>query len=216
MMLKKELLFLMNINKQLKENRVLPLATITSKEEVDGISQALQKANCSVLEITLRDERVREIIHLFKNYPDLTIGLGTIRSSEDIDLAVSSGAHFGITPGLSKTLCEYANDCNFQLIPGVQSASEIMLASELGYKLLKFFPAELSGGAKKLKAMQAVFPDISFVPTGGVNSSNFNSYLALTNVVCVGSSDLISNEMLNSNDWNGISSNIINIKENLL
>jgi hypothetical protein len=66
-MLKKELLFLMNINQQLKENRVLPLATITSKEDVDGISQALLKANCSVLEITLRDDRVREIIHLFKN-----------------------------------------------------------------------------------------------------------------------------------------------------
>ena len=72
----------MNINQQLKENRVLPLATITSKEQVDGISQALLKANCSVLEITLRDDRVREVIHLFKNYPDLTIGLGTIRSSE--------------------------------------------------------------------------------------------------------------------------------------
>ena len=147
MMLKKELLFLMNINQQLKENRVLPLATITSKEEVDGISHALLKANCSVLEITLRDERVRKILHLFKDHPDLTIVLGTIRSSEDIDLAVSSGVRFGITPGLSKTLCKYAKDCNFQLIPGVQTASEIMLASELGYKLLKFFPAELSGGS---------------------------------------------------------------------
>ena len=85
----------MNINQQLKENRVLPLATITSKEEVDGISHALLKANCSVLEITLRDDRVRKILHLFKDHPDLTIVLGTIRSSEDIDLAVSSGVRFG-------------------------------------------------------------------------------------------------------------------------
>ena len=95
------------------------------------LAMLLLKANCSVLEITLRDDRVRKILHLFKDHPDLTIVLGTIRSSEDIDLAVSSGVRFGITPGLSKTLCKYAKDCNFQLIPGVQTASEIMLASEL-------------------------------------------------------------------------------------
>lgn len=214
-MLRRGLQFLMKIKELLLKNKILPLATIFENEDVGGISNALLDADCSVLEVTLRDARVRDTLHIFRNHPNLAVGLGTIRSKEDIDLALSSKVAFGITPGLSVALCEYAKNNNFNLIPGVQSASEIMLASELGYSLLKFFPAEISGGAKKLKAMQSVFPDISFIPTGGVNESNFDSYLSLENVICVGSSDLISSKLLGEKNWEGISLNINRIKHNL-
>ena len=207
--------FLMKIKELLLKNKLLPLATIYENEDIAGISKALVDADCSALEVTLRDARVRDTLHLFQDHPNLAIGLGTIRSKDDIDLALSSKVAFGITPGLSVSLCEYAKYMNFNLIPGVQSASEIMLASELGYSLLKFFPAEISGGANKLKAIQSVFPDISFIPTGGVNESNFDSYLNLENVICVGSSDLISSKLLSEKDWEGISLNINRIKNNL-
>jgi len=128
-----------------------------------------------------------------------------------------SRVELGIEPTRKQQVIKLVEELNnnFNLIPGVQSASEIMLASELGYNLLKFFPAEISGGAKKLKAMQSVFPDISFIPTGGVNESNFDSYLSLKNVICVGSSDLISSKLLGEKNWEGISLNINRIKHNL-
>jgi 2-dehydro-3-deoxyphosphogluconate aldolase/(4S)-4-hydroxy-2-oxoglutarate aldolase len=152
----------------------------------------------------------------FKNILGLLLDLEPIRTIDDIDLAINNNFTFGITPGFSPNLCSYAQSKNFLIIPGIQSASEIMQASEMGYSILKFFPAELSGGAKKLKALQSVFPDISFIPTGGVNKNNLKSYLELENVICAGSSDFVSKDMLATGEWEDIVLNIQNIKKDLI
>jgi len=206
----------MKIKEILSQNKILPLATICSESEARNITTKLIEAQCPILEITLRDERVRSILHVFQEYSGFTAGLGTIRTIDDIDLAINNNFTFGITPGFSPNLCSYAQSKNFLIIPGIQSASEIMQASEMGYSILKFFPAELSGGAKKLKALQSVFPDISFIPTGGVNKNNLKSYLELENVICAGSSDFVSKDMLAAGEWEDIVLNIQNIKKDLI
>jgi 2-dehydro-3-deoxyphosphogluconate aldolase/(4S)-4-hydroxy-2-oxoglutarate aldolase len=144
----------MKIKEILSQNKILPLATICSEGDARNIATKLIEAQCPILEITLRDERVRSILHIFQEYSGLTVGLGTIRSNEDIDLAINNKLAFGITPGFSPKLCGYAQSKDFLIIPGIQSASEIMQASEMGYSILKFFPAELSGGAQILALFQ--------------------------------------------------------------
>ena len=107
------------------------------------------------------------------------MGIGTIRSKDQIDLAIEAGASFAITPGFSYTLSEYALESGLTLIPGVQTASEVMAASEAGHKTLKFFPAELSGGVDRLSAFKSVFSDITFIPTGGITNKNITNYLTM-------------------------------------
>ena len=121
----------MKIKEILSQNKILPLATICSQSDARNITTKLIEAQCPILEITLRDERVRSILHIFQEYSGFTAGLGTIRTIDDIDLAINNNFTFGITPGFSPNLCSYAQSKNFLIIPGIQSASEIMQASEM-------------------------------------------------------------------------------------
>ena len=129
-----------------------PLTTITSREDVEPLCEVLVEASIPLIEITLRDERTLDIIDEFKKFPEVHLGVGTIRSESHIDLAINASASFLITPGYSENLLNYAKQKNMPLIPGVQTPSEIMKANEAGLSTLKFFPAELSGGLDRLKA----------------------------------------------------------------
>ena len=135
----------MDVLKLIEELKVIPLATLTSEEEVLEICNCLSLASITVIEVTLRDERVKNILKYFKNYSNIALGVGTVRTVNDIDLALESGASFIITPGFSSSLSSYAKNKGILLIPGVQTPSEVIQASEAGHKILKFFTAELSG-----------------------------------------------------------------------
>ena len=203
----------MNIFNVITETKLIPLTTITSREDVEPLCEALVEASIPLVEITLRDERTLDIIDEFKKFPEVYLGVGTIRSESHIDLAINASASFLITPGYSENLLNYAKQKNMPLIPGVQTPSEIMKANEAGLSTLKFFPAELSGGVDRLKAYKSVFSDIKFIPTGGITNKNALSYLALDNVSAVGASALISPDLVHSKSWSEIKSNLKDSKE---
>ena len=203
----------MNIFNVITETKLIPLTTITSREDVEPLCEVLVEASIPLVEITLRDERTLDIIDEFKKFPEVYLGVGTIRSESHIDLAINASASFLITPGYSENLLNYAKQKNMPLIPGVQTPSEIMKANEAGLSTLKFFPAELSGGLDRLKAYKSVFPDIKFIPTGGITNKNALSYLALDNVSAVGASALISPDLVHSKSWSEIKSNLKDSKE---
>ena len=203
----------MSIFNVITETKLIPLTTITSREDVEPLCEVLVEASIPLVEITLRDERTLDIIDEFKKFPEVYLGVGTIRSESHIDLAINASASFLITPGYSENLLNYAKQKNMPLIPGVQTPSEIMKANEAGLSTLKFFPAELSGGVDRLKAYKSVFSDIKFIPTGGITNKNALSYLALDNVSAVGASALISPDLLYSKSWSEIKSNLKDSKE---
>ena len=203
----------MSIFNVITETKLIPLTTITSREDVEPLCEVLVEASIPLVEITLRDERTLDIIDEFKKFPEVYLGVGTIRSELHIDLAINASASFLITPGYSENLLNYAKQKNMPLIPGVQTPSEIIKANEAGLSTLKFFPAELSGGVDRLKAYKSVFSDIKFIPTGGITNKNALSYLALDNVSAVGASALISPDLVYSKSWSEIKSNLKDSKE---
>ena len=203
----------MSIFNIINEAKLIPLTTITSREDVEPLCEVLVEASIPLIEITLRDKRTLDIIDEFKKFPEVHLGVGTIRSESHIDLAINASASFLITPGYSENLLNYAKQINIPLIPGVQTPSEIMKANEAGLSTLKFFPAELSGGVDRLKAYKSVFSDIKFIPTGGITNGNALSYLALDNVIAVGASALISPDLIDSKSWSEIKNNLKESKE---
>ena len=203
----------MSIFNVIAETKLIPLTTITSRDDVQPLCEVLVEASIPLVEITLRDERTLDIIDEFKKFPEVYLGVGTIRSELHIDLAINASASFLITPGYSENLLNYAKQKNIPLIPGVQTPSEIMKANEAGLSTLKFFPAELSGGLDRLKAYKSVFPDIKFIPTGGITYENTLSYLTLDNVVAVGASALIPSDLIKSKSWKEIKNKLEKSKE---
>ena len=203
----------MNIFNVIDETKLIPLTTITSREDVEPLCEVLVEASIPLIEITLRDERTLDIIDEFNKFPEVHLGVGTIRSESHIDLAINASASFLISPGYSENLLNYAKQNNIPLIPGVQTPSEIIKANEAGLTTLKFFPAELSGGVDRLKAYKSVFSDIKFIPTGGITNENALSYLALDNVMAVGASALILPDLVNSKSWSEIKNNLKESKE---
>jgi 2-dehydro-3-deoxyphosphogluconate aldolase/(4S)-4-hydroxy-2-oxoglutarate aldolase len=203
----------MSIFNIINETKLIPLTTITSREDVEPLCEVLIEASIPLIEITLRDERTLDVIDEFNKFPEVHLGVGTIRSESHIDLAINASASFLISPGYSENLLNYAKQNNIPLIPGVQTPSEIIKANEAGLTTLKFFPAELSGGLDRLKAYRSVFSDIKFIPTGGITNENALSYLALDNVMAVGASALISPDLVNSKSWSEIKNNLKESKE---
>ena len=203
----------MSIFNIINEAKLIPLTTITSREDVEPLCEVLVEASIPLIEITLRDKRTLDIIDEFNKFPEVHLGVGTIRSESHIDLAINASASFLISPGYSENLLNYAKQNNIPLIPGVQTPSEIIKANEAGLTTLKFFPAELSGGVDRLKAYKSVFSDIKFIPTGGITNGNALSYLALDNVIAVGASALISPDLINSKSWSEIKNNLKESKE---
>ena len=203
----------MSIFNVIDETKLIPLTTLTSREDVEPLCEVLVEASIPLIEITLRDERTLDVIDEFNKFPEVHLGVGTIRSESHIDLAINASASFLISPGYSENLLNYAKQNNIPLIPGVQTPSEIIKANEAGLTTLKFFPAELSGGIDRLKAYRSVFSDIKFIPTGGITNENALSYLALDNVMAVGASALISPDLVNSKSWSEIKNNLKESKE---
>ena len=203
----------MDILNLINKTRLLPLTTLTLREDVEPLCYILFDASIPFIEITLSDERTLEIIDEFKKFQDIHLGIGTIRTVEHIDIAAEADASFLITPGFSESLANHAALKNIPMIPGVQTPSEIIKANEAGFSTLKFFTAELSGGVDRLNTYKSVFPDIKFIPTGGITYENTLSYLTLDNVIAVGASALIPSDLIKSKSWKEIKNKLEKSKE---
>jgi 2-dehydro-3-deoxyphosphogluconate aldolase/(4S)-4-hydroxy-2-oxoglutarate aldolase len=184
---------------------VIPVMVIREAEQAVPLAKALLDGGVRVLEITLRsDAAVEAIGRISREVPDALVGAGTVTSPEDLAAVTDAGALFAISPGLTPTLLAAASKGSIPLIPGIATASELMLGMEMGYRAFKFFPAEAAGGVRLLKSIGGPFPHITFCPTGGVSYANYRNYLALENVACVGGSWLVPADAVADDDWQRI------------
>ncbi|TWX52329.1 bifunctional 4-hydroxy-2-oxoglutarate aldolase/2-dehydro-3-deoxy-phosphogluconate aldolase [Colwellia hornerae] len=184
---------------------IVPVLVIKDVEDALPIAKALLAAGIKVLEVTLRTPAALDVIKIIaQELPEACVGAGTVTNREMLQRCQEAGAKFAISPGLTKDLLKAGNEGNIALIPGVSSISEMMDGIDFGYDHLKFFPAEASGGVKAIQSMGGPFPDIRFCPTGGINLSNVNDYLALSNVACCGGSWLVTDEIIKNKDWSKI------------
>jgi len=184
---------------------VVPVIVIKKIEQAVPLAQALLKGGIKVLEVTLRSEAAIDAIRLLRReVPEAIVGAGTVAAREDLEAVTAAGAVFAISPGLTPTLLDAANQGPIALIPGISTASELMVGMERGYTAFKFFPAEAAGGIPMLKSIGGPFPQITFCPTGGVSSENYNDYLALANVACVGGSWIVPSREIEMENWNAI------------
>ncbi|GAA4651317.1 bifunctional 4-hydroxy-2-oxoglutarate aldolase/2-dehydro-3-deoxy-phosphogluconate aldolase [Kistimonas scapharcae] len=172
---------------------ILPVLVVDSVAQAVAVGNALIEGGHSVLEVTLRTPVALDAItELRRIFPDVLVGAGTVLNTSDYDQAIKAGAQFAVSPGQTEVLLHHARNQTIPFIPGVASASEIMLALAHGYTCLKFFPAEASGGVAVLKAFGGPFPQVRFCPSGGITAANVQDYLALSNVPAVSGSWMVS------------------------
>jgi 2-dehydro-3-deoxyphosphogluconate aldolase / (4S)-4-hydroxy-2-oxoglutarate aldolase len=193
---------------QLRAAPLIPVLTISDASKAEGLALALKAGGLRNLEVTLRTPVALEAIALMKAAaPDLLIGAGTVLSEGDVEASFKVGADFIVTPGTSKGLRAALLKADANVMVGVATATEIMSRLEEGFGVLKFFPAEQSGGAAALKSFGGPLPDARFCPTGGVSVDKIQSYLDLHNVVAVGGTWIATPEMISSGDFAGIEAN---------
>jgi 2-dehydro-3-deoxyphosphogluconate aldolase/(4S)-4-hydroxy-2-oxoglutarate aldolase len=185
---------------------VIPVLTIERLEDAVPLANALVAGGVRVLEVTLRTPvAVDAAKAIIAEVPDAVVGIGTILTADDLKRAEALGAKFGISPGATPDLLKAAAASALPFAPGIATASELMLALAHGFDLVKFFPAEQSGGIRALRALAGPFPDARFCPTGGIGEANAAAWLAEPNVVAVGGSWLCPAADIRSGNWAGIS-----------
>lgn len=182
-----------NILSILEHNSLIPVVTVHSIDELENIFDQLTAQQVYCIEITLRTNVAWEAIRIAKEkYGDrFKIGVGTITAAEAIEKCVAHQVDFMVSPGLSPGLIEPFVKSGIPFLPGVSTPSEIIFGMELGWQYFKFFPANLFGGINALKTYGAIFPTVTFCPTGGINGDNYKDYLNLPNVKAIGGSWLV-------------------------
>ena len=184
---------------------VIPVLKIDRLEDAVPLARALAQGGLPAIEITLRTPVGLEAIRLAAaEVPDAIVGAGTILNAAQFAAAEEAGARFIVSPGTTDELIDAASNSAVPMLPGAATPSEIMTALQRGYKVLKFFPAEQSGGASYLKALSSPLAEVRFCPTGGIGADNASAYLGLPNVICVGGSWVAPDRLLAEGAWDEI------------
>ena len=172
-----------------QRKKYIPVVVIKELSETDKILSALKADGINCAEITFRTACAREAIeYACRKYPEMSIGAGTVINAEQCGAALKAGAKFIVSPGLSVSVAEVCRENGVPYYPGCVTPTEIMQALELGITTVKFFPANIYGGLKALKALSAPFPQVRFIPTGGVDRGNIDEFLSFDKVAAIGGS----------------------------
>jgi len=199
-----------------KSATVIPVLTIERLEDAVPLARALVAGGVRVLEVTLRTPVAVEAAKaMIAEVPEAIVGIGTILNADDLARARGLGAKFGISPGATADLLKAAAESDLPFAPGIATASELMQALAAGFDLVKFFPAEQSGGIKALRALAGPFPNMRVCPTGGIGEGNAASWLAEPNVVAVGGSWLCPAADIRTSNWAGITAMCVRAMKSL-
>lgn len=176
----------------------IPVVVIKELSETDKILTALKNYGIECAEITFRTVCAAEAIkYACEHYPEMNIGAGTVINAEQCEQALTAGAKFIVSPGLSKSVAEVCKENNVPYYPGCVTPTEVMDALALGLTVLKFFPANIYGGLKAMKALSAPFPQVKFIPTGGIDKNNIDEFLAWDKIYAVGGSSFVREALEN-------------------
>lgn len=184
---------------------IVPVIVIQDADTAVDLARALVDGGLSALEVTLRTPAAPAAIEAIASHvPEAAVGAGTLRLPEDAALARDAGATFAVSPGYTPDLGKACTEAGLPLLPGVASASELMLAYADGYRFCKFFPAVVAGGIPMLKALAGPFPDVRFCPTGGITEASAPDFLALPTVPVCGGTWLTPADLVAAHDWSAI------------
>lgn len=187
----------MEILEKISQTKLVPVVVFKNIEDVDKIIQGLNDGEVKIAEVCYRTECAPKALEEIVNkYPDFTIGAGTIINAEQCKDAIKKGAKFIVSPGFSDSVLKVCQENNIPYLPGVVTPTEIMHALDSGLTYLKFFPAGVYGGLKALKALSAAFPQVKFMPTGGVDNSNLAEFAAAPFIFAIGGSWLLKGNIV--------------------
>lgn len=184
---------------------IVPVVKIDRVEDAVPLAKALCAGGLPCAEVTFRTSAAAGAIKaMTDHFPEMCVGAGTVLNAEQVDAAIAAGSQFIVSPGFNPKTVKYCQEKNMPITPGTSSPSDIEQAIELGLDVVKFFPAEQSGGLEKIKAMAAPYVNMKFMPTGGISAKNINSYLGFNKIIACGGSWMVPADLINAGDWDKI------------
>ena len=184
---------------------VVPVVVLNHVEDAEPVARALCAGGLPVAEVTFRTDAAEESIRIMKQkFPEMLVGAGTILTIEQAQRAMDAGAEFIVSPGFNANVVKYCLEKGVPVTPGCNNPTAIEAALELGLDVLKFFPAEASGGLKAIKAMAAPYGNVKFMPTGGISEKNINDYLAFNKIIACGGSWMVSGDLVENKEFDKI------------
>ena len=190
---------------RIQEMGVVPVVVLNDSKDAMPLAKALCEGGLPCAEVTFRTDAAEESIRIMaKQFPDMLIGAGTVLTIDQVDRAVSAGAKFIVMPGFNEEVVRWCMDKEICIMPGCVTPTEIMAATALGCRIIKFFPANIYGGLSAIKALSGPFGSARFVPTGGVDGQNMNEFLASPSVFAVGGSWLCASKWIRNHEFSEI------------
>ena len=191
---------------QITQARIVPVVVVDNEEQGLNVADAISAGGLPIAEVTLRTPGAMDAIRgIAAKRPNVLVAAGPVINADQVDEAVDAGAKFIVSPGLHEPVVRRAQERGVPVLPGVASASDVMRAVDMGLDTVKLFPANVVGGPAAIKALSAPFPQVKFMPTGGVNKDNLDDYLGLPSVVAAGGSWMVDRNLINDGDWDEIS-----------
>ncbi|MBQ3262582.1 MAG: bifunctional 4-hydroxy-2-oxoglutarate aldolase/2-dehydro-3-deoxy-phosphogluconate aldolase [Oscillospiraceae bacterium] len=193
-------------NQKISEIGVVPVIKLNHPErDAAPLAKALCAGDVPVAEVTFRAAGADKAIALMKEAcPEIIVGAGTVTRTEQIDAVIAAGGEFIVTPGFDAELVAYAQEKNIPIFPGCTTATDYHAALKFGLEVIKFFPAEQSGGLKKIKALSAPFPMFKVMPTGGISLKNLAEYISSPVIAACGGSYMVTADLIDNNKWDEI------------
>lgn len=204
------------IIKKLNDTGVIAVIVIDDLESAVPLARSLVRGGVEAIELTLRTPIAMKAAKAIVNgVPEISVGLGTVLTVEQVKAGSEIGVDFAVAPGCNPRIISAAQECGLLFVPGIVTPTDIEMALELGCRVLKYFPAETSGGMKHLNSMAAPYRylGLSFIPLGGINISNAGSYLESPLICAVGGSWIANRKSIQEGDWDAITKNAVEIKE---
>ena len=184
---------------------IVPVVVLEEVAQALPVAQALLAGGINVMEITFRTAAAKEsIATVAREMPEMMVGAGTVVNLRQLEEAAQAGAQFIVSPGSSAELIKASLERQLAIVPGVATPSEIMIGLDLGFKVFKYFPAETYGGLKAIKALSGPFPQIRFIPTGGIKQDNAGEYLKNPGIIAVGGSWMVSADLIRAGRFDEI------------
>ena len=195
-----------NVSEIITQTGVVPVIKLNNPtRDAAKLADALCAGGVPVAEVTFRAAGAAEAIRLMAQaQPDMLVGAGTVLTNAQVDEAIAAGAKFIVTPGLDPDIVRYCQEKNIPVFPGCTTPTDYHTAFKLGLKVLKFFPAEQSGGLDKIKAMSAPFPMFKVMPTGGISLKNLGTYLSSPVICACGGSYMVTADLIDNQKWDEI------------
>ena len=184
---------------------IVPVVVLNDSKDAAPLADALCDGGLACAEVTFRTETAADSIRIMtEKHPEMLVGAGTVLTTKQVDEAVKAGARFIVSPGLNPTVVKYCIEKNIPITPGVATPSEMEQAIELGLNLVKFFPAEPSGGLAMINAVAAPYTMLKFMPTGGINPDNVKDYLNSDKIFACGGSWMVKGNLINDGNFDKI------------